>query len=99
MLTFLFALLYHPVLEPVWSNAAHFPEELLKGPELPYYIPADKLKIQVDYYNRLTDPEARRKILVTLRSSGSNDVLPHLLSLLKKENNVQLQGDILSVML
>lgn len=99
MLTFLFALLYHPVLEPVWSNAAHFPEELLKGPELPYYIPADKLKIQVEYYNRLTDPEARRKILVTLRSSGSNDVLPHLLSLLKKENNVQLQGDILSVML
>lgn len=98
MLTFLFALLYQPVLEPLWSNAPHFPEELLRSPELPYYIPANQLKIQADYYKRIPDPEVRRKILTTLRYSGSRDVLPLLLALLRNESNVALQADILSVM-
>ena len=101
MLSFILlaAVIYQPVLEPAWSKSEHFPEELLKLPELPYHIPAEKMKKQLQYYKAVPDPEVRRKILTTLRHGVNAERYPELLALLKSENNTSLQADILKLLL
>ena len=98
-LILLTAVIYQPVLEPAWSKSEHFPDELLKAPELPYHIPAEKMKKQLQYYKAVPDPEVRRKILTTLRYGANAERYPELLSLLKGENNTSLQADILKLLL